>query len=145
MFVFVYGDPQPARHVLKMGDTIVGRAENCDIRIGEPSLSRWHACLTVSATSCVLAHVGSRNGPFVNGSQITKVELHHGDHIHLGDLAGHLEISAEDQLTIVERPAVPFPYTLDRPVDEIPSAQPTIDARRLLTLISEMSRSLAKN
>ncbi len=146
MYIFVYGDAaQPIRHVLKMGDTTVGRAENCDLRISEPSMSRWHACFTVTNNSCVLADVGSRNGTFVNNLQITKVEVHDGDHIHLGDVAARLEVSAEDQLKIVERPTVAFPYTLDRKVDETPAAQPTIDARRLLTLISDMSRSLAKN
>ncbi|MGH9384004.1 MAG: adenylate/guanylate cyclase domain-containing protein [Vicinamibacterales bacterium] len=146
MYILVYGDPEhPTRHVLKAGDTIVGRAENCDLRISEPSLSRWHACFTVTADSCVLADVGSRNGTFVNGVQITKVELHHGDHLYWGDVSARVETSAEDQLTIVERATAPFPYQLDRPVDQTPPAEPTIDARRLLTLISEMSRSLAKN
>jgi adenylate cyclase len=146
MFTVVYGDPQHAiRHVLKAGDTIVGRAENCDLRIGDPSLSRWHACFTVANGKCVLADVGSRNGTFVNNVQITKTEVHDGDHIHWGDVAARLEVSAEDRLSIVEKPTIPFPYTLDRKVDETPAAQPTIDARRLLTLISDMSRSLAKN
>ncbi len=146
MFVLVYGDhAHPTRHVLTAGDTIVGRAENCDLRISDPSLSRWHACFTVTADSCTLADIGSRNGTFVNNAQITKVELHHGDLIHLGDFSARLETSAEDQLKIIERATVPFPYTLDRRVDEAPEAQPSIDARRLLTLISEMSRSLVKN
>src|SRR5262245_58358865 len=146
MFTLIYGDPeQPLRHVLKVGDTVVGRAENCDLRISDPSLSRWHACFTVTADTCVLADVGSRNGTFVNGAQITKAEVHHGDHIYWGDVSARLERSAEDQFSIVERATAPFPYTLDRPVDQTPTAQPTIDARRLLTLISEMARSLAKN
>jgi adenylate cyclase len=146
MFILVYGEPDhPTRHVLKPGDTIVGRAENCDLRIIEPSLSRRHACFTVTGNSCTLADVGSRNGTFVNNVQITRVELHHGDLIHWGDVSARIEVSAEDQLKIVERATVPFPYTLDRRVDEMPAAQPTIDARRLLTLISEMSRSLARN
>ena len=146
MFILVYGHHEhPTRHVLKTGDTIVGRAETCDLRISDPSLSRWHACFTVTADSCSLADVGSRNGTFVNNVQITKVELHNGDLIHLGDVSARLEISAEDQLKIVERATAAFPYTLDRRVDETPDAQPSIDARRLLTLISEMSRSLVKS
>jgi adenylate cyclase len=146
MFTLVYGAPQqPIRHQLKMGDTIVGRAENCDLRIGEASLSRWHACFTVTDSTCVLADVGSRNGTFVNNVQITKTEVHDGDHIHLGDFAAHLEVSAADQFKIIERATATFPYTLDRKVDDKPEAQPTIDARRLLTLISDMSQSLAKN
>ena len=41
MFILVYGDPdRPTRHVLKPGDTIVGRAENCDLRINESRVSR---------------------------------------------------------------------------------------------------------
>jgi adenylate cyclase len=146
MFILVFGDhAHPTRHVLKPGDTIVGRAENCDLRISDPSLSRWHACITVTGDSCTLADVGSRNGTFVNNAQITKVELHHGDLIHWGDVSARIEVSAEDQLKIVERATVPFPYTLDRRVDDTPDAQPSIDARRLLTLISEMSRSLVKS
>jgi adenylate cyclase len=146
MFILVYGDPEhPTRHVLKTGDTLVGRAENCDLRISDPSLSRWHACFTVAGDSCMLADVGSRNGTFVNNMQITKVDVHDGDVIHWGDVAARISVSAEDQLKIVERAIAPFPYTLDRRVDETPAAQPTIDARRLLTLISEMSRSLVRS
>lgn len=110
MFILAYGDPaHPIRHVLKPGDTTVGRAENCDLRISDPSLSRWHACFTVTPTGCAIADTGSRNGTFVNNVQITKTDLHDGDHIHLGDVSVRIEMSAEDQLSIVERPTVGFP------------------------------------
>src|SRR5262245_23147524 len=146
MFTVVYGDPQHAtRHVLKTGDTTVGRADSCDLRISDPSLSRWHARFTVANGRCVLKDVGSRNGTFVNNVQIDEIEVHDGDHVHLADVSARIEESAEDRISIVDRTGAHFPFTLDRKVDETPAAQPTIDARRLLTLISEMSRSLAKN
>jgi adenylate cyclase len=146
MFTLVYGDPRhPTRHVLQIGDTVVGRAENCDVRISDPSLSRWHASFTVTPEACLLTDIGSRNGTLVNNIKIAKTELHHGDTVQWGDVVARLEVSAEDKFKIVERPTASFPFTLDRRVDETPAATPSIDARRLLTLISEMSRSLVKN
>ena len=147
MFIIVYRElDRETRFVLKPGDTVAGRAEICDLRIDDPSLSRWHACFTVDGDRCSLKDVGSRNGTFVNGVQITRTDLEDGDHLFLGLVAARIEVSAEDQVAIVE-PAgpAPFPFMLDRPVDQAAGAHPEIDAGRLLTLISDMAKSLVKN
>ena len=146
MFIVVYRDSdRDARFVLKSGDTVVGRAETCDLRINDPSLSRWHASFTVAADRCSLKDVGSRNGTFVNGVQITEKDVKDGDHLFLGLVAARIEVSAEDQLAIVERAGPALPFTLDRPVDQAAGAHPEIDAGRLLTLISDMAKSLVKS
>ena len=147
MFIVVYKDSEKeTRFVLKAGDTVVGRAETCDLRINDPSLSRWHACFTVTGDQCSLKDVGSRNGTFVNGVQITEAALKDGDHLFLGVMPARIEVSAEDQLAIVERAGpAPFPFMLDRPVDQAATAHPEIDAGRLLALISDMAKSLVKS
>lgn len=62
--------------------TVIGRAEDCDIRLDDPIASRRHAEVRREPWGYVLADLGSRNGTHVNGEPITSPqELHSGDTI----------------------------------------------------------------
>ncbi len=69
--------------VLKKETVTIGRFENNDIRINNPFISGHHSkIVTVQGTSYVV-DLGSRNGTFVNGRQITKCRLKNEDSISL--------------------------------------------------------------
>jgi len=146
MFIFVsHQAAQPLRCALRPGATVVGRALSCDLVIPDASVSRWHAQFTVRGDRCTLTDIGSSNGTYVNGIAITSSDLRDGDRLAIGAVAGYIEISAEDQLVLIgEHAPVPFPFIVDRPVDQAPSAAPAVDAGRLLKLISEIAGSLVK-
>jgi pSer/pThr/pTyr-binding forkhead associated (FHA) protein len=65
----------------------IGRAEENDLTIEKPTVSRHHAVLTEEGERWFLEDRGSFNGTFLNGSRIqagAKVPLRHGDRIGLG-------------------------------------------------------------
>jgi pSer/pThr/pTyr-binding forkhead associated (FHA) protein len=58
---------------LKPGENLLGRTGPCEIEIDDPSISRRHAVVTVSAGKVFVKDLGSRNHTFV-GKQTTLAE-----------------------------------------------------------------------
>ncbi|HMR06725.1 MAG TPA: FHA domain-containing protein, partial [Polyangiaceae bacterium] len=73
------------RHRMHDGETLVGRGSRVAFFLDEASVSREHAVLRRTGDVVMLTDLGSSNGTFVNGEQITgshKLEI--GDHVRLG-------------------------------------------------------------
>jgi pSer/pThr/pTyr-binding forkhead associated (FHA) protein len=68
---------------LEIGDRLlVGRAEDCTLRIFEGHISRHHAELTTRAGAVWLRDLDSANGTFVNGERVHGAcRLFHGDEV----------------------------------------------------------------
>jgi adenylate cyclase len=144
MFIFVHGDGESAtRHPLEAGESLVGRGTHCRIQINHGSVSRSHACFVVRDEHCTLEDRGSLNGTYVNGVPITTAEVHEGDRIVFGSVAGELDVSAEDRLTLVEGSGMsPLPVLFQRPIDQALTPTLTGATPPLLTVITEIGRSL---
>ena len=85
--LLVIADEGVARYPLPPeGIITIGRANECDIRVDDPSISREHAHLYVGA-ALKLVDLGSANGSRVSGAQIaanTPVEVEVGEVFELG-------------------------------------------------------------
>lgn len=66
-------------------ESVLGRLEECDIRLDHRSASRRHARLVQVAEGWMLEDLGSTNGTFVNGRQIERCLLRPGDRIGIGE------------------------------------------------------------
>jgi pSer/pThr/pTyr-binding forkhead associated (FHA) protein len=80
-------------------DFTIGRAEDNDLTIERPTVSRHHAHVTEEGDRWFVEDRGSFNGTFLNGSRIqpgSKVPLRHGDRLGLG--AENVVFSAPDSL-----------------------------------------------
>src|SRR5258705_12251173 len=79
---------RPAYEVDLRRDTLtVGRATDSDLSIPSLSLSRRHARLVARVGGFMVEDLGSRNGTFVNGTQITgATPITTGDEIRCGDV-----------------------------------------------------------
>jgi len=64
--------------------TVVGRREDCDLRIPIADVSRKHCRLVKEADTVRLEDLGSSNGTYVNGNRIQEVVLSPGDWIGVG-------------------------------------------------------------
>ena len=62
----------------------IGKAEDNDLVVDDPHVSRHHACLTKEQGYWTLEDLGSTNGTFVNGAQIVKKRVTPTDKIILG-------------------------------------------------------------
>ena len=75
------------RFPLLVGEHIIGRDPDVDIRLDASTVSRRHARLVVMAAGTVLEDFGSKNGTRLGSERVTSpVQLADGDDIHIGSL-----------------------------------------------------------
>jgi hypothetical protein len=66
--------------------TYIGRAEDNQIRILDPGISRRHVLITATGESYTIRDLKSQNGTYLNGERIDERTLADGDRITLGDV-----------------------------------------------------------
>ncbi|QOJ00730.1 MAG: FHA domain-containing protein [Phycisphaeraceae bacterium] len=93
--ILVRPDGKSQEVPLKKPRIVVGRQEDCQIRIPEGSVSRQHCEFRVNDTQVVLKDLGSSNGTFCNRRRITQTELAPGDLISVGPCVFVLRVGAE--------------------------------------------------
>lgn len=72
--------------------TTVGRQDDCDGVLDDPTVSRRHAVVELDAGGLTLRDLGSRNGTAVNGSPVVgSVRLHAGDVVSFGSVEARVE------------------------------------------------------
>jgi pSer/pThr/pTyr-binding forkhead associated (FHA) protein len=64
-----------------VGVTSVGRADECNLRLDEPGMSRVHARLLPTDEGLLIEDLGSTNGCFLNGKRVLRGEAHPGDEV----------------------------------------------------------------
>ena len=138
----------PQRHPLRQGATLVGRSPECDLLLDDVSISRRHAVFEVSADRCAIRDLGSSNGTYRNGVVVTGAELDDGDTVTLGQLPVQVHKSLDDHLTLTDdQVMLDGDATLYRSVVQVGAAgalEASVDAGRLLTLLSDVGRLLVE-
>lgn len=76
--------------------TIIGRSNECDISLGTAHLSRRHAKLTVEDGLLFVKDLGSANGTFLNGKQVTEARIKRGDLLRFDTLSFNVIGPVED-------------------------------------------------
>ena len=75
------------RFPLSVGQHVVGRDPDVEIRLDQSTVSRRHARLVVTQAGTVLEDFASKNGTFRGEERVTApVQLADGDHIRIGSL-----------------------------------------------------------
>ena len=67
---------------------VIGRRVTSDLHLTNGEVSRDHAEIVKTGDSFEIRDRGSRYGTFVNGKEVEKTSLRHGDQIKLGRSAG---------------------------------------------------------
>jgi pSer/pThr/pTyr-binding forkhead associated (FHA) protein len=79
------GKLQGKRLLLPAKEMVVGRDEDCDLRIGSASVSRKHCIIKNSAEGILVTDLGSQNGTLVNDVPIkAPTLLREGDVLRIG-------------------------------------------------------------
>ena len=65
--------------------TVIGRREDCDLRIPLGDVSRKHCRIVKDVDGVRLEDLGSSNGTFHNGNRIQEAYLNPGDQIQIGE------------------------------------------------------------
>lgn len=74
------------RFEILQGETIIGRDEDCDVTINDPTVSRIHAFILSWNGKVILEDLGSTCGTRVNHENISKRVLAGGDRIIIGQV-----------------------------------------------------------
>lgn len=78
--------PQERVHQLIVGMNTIGRSGDNTIVIGDESLSRYHAEITIADDRITIKDLQSLNHTFVNEVKIDQYELKDGDSIYCGNV-----------------------------------------------------------
>ena len=85
--------------------TIMGRSEDCDLRIPLSDVSRKHCRLVKEGEMVRIEDLGSSNGTFRNGERVQESEVQAGDTIRVGPVNFVVQIDGapgEDELHVHE-------------------------------------------
>jgi len=130
LFLEILKDGKPKqRIVVKDGESYIGRAEDCKIRIPSSNVSRKHCKLTLKDRLAFVVDLQSVNGTYVNGAKISKSTiLREGDMLLIGPISFRVMIP-----TSVTKPINPeapnknlvpkndSPFELELFSDDVPS------------------------
>ena len=84
--------------------TVIGRREDCDLRIPLGEVSRKHCRLIRDGDALKLEDLGSSNGTYLNGQRVQESQLNPGDTLQVGPVVFVLQVDGEpaaDSPTIV--------------------------------------------
>lgn len=96
------------RFRLSVGEHIIGRDPDAEIRLDESMVSRHHARLIVTEARTLLEDLGSKNGTLHAGSQVTTpVELADGDAIRIGSRLLTFHTRAASRSTVTQAEGTP--------------------------------------
>jgi diguanylate cyclase (GGDEF)-like protein len=74
-----------SRHALRDAHLVIGRGEDCDIRIEDNSVSRRHGRVYPSKDGYLVEDLQSTNGTFVNDEPVSVQPLNNGDYLRIGN------------------------------------------------------------
>jgi hypothetical protein len=77
------------------GKSLIGRSEECDVFLVDPSVSRTHAIVELVEGEPSLRDLGSTNGTFVNGARVEARALRAGDELMFGNTVMRFEAVGE--------------------------------------------------
>jgi pSer/pThr/pTyr-binding forkhead associated (FHA) protein len=72
---------------------IIGRSEECQLRLGSDLISRHHCAIMIEDGYVAIRDFGSKNGTFVNGERVrSEQELKNGDRLTVGQVEFLVEL-----------------------------------------------------
>jgi predicted component of type VI protein secretion system len=72
--------------------TVIGRREDCDLRIPLGDVSRKHCRLIMNGEGLRVEDLGSSNGTYVNGERVQQTEMAPGDTLQIGPVVFVLQV-----------------------------------------------------
>jgi predicted component of type VI protein secretion system len=92
---------------LVIGKTIIGRRNDCALRIMSHLVSRQHCELDHEGVSLVVKDLGSSNGTFVNGIKVQSKQLRAGDTLVIGPITFVVQIAGASPSDTKRPPGIP--------------------------------------
>lgn len=106
VLVMFRGEGERRSFSLPRDVTVLGRREDCDLRIPLGEVSRKHARLIADADMLKIEDLGSSNGTFVNGQRIQETQVNAGDAIQIGPVSFVVQIDGVPADEDIQAPVV---------------------------------------
>lgn len=91
----MFKDDERREFPLGVAKTIIGRRQDCHLRIPTRDVSRRHCEISYDDREVVVRDLGSSNGTFVNGKRIAETKLKPGDRLSIGPVTFVVQINGE--------------------------------------------------
>ena len=84
---------------LPEGRLLIGRSEDCDLRLRDPQVSRYHCAIVREGDIVRVSDLASKRGTRVNGRAIGlyHIRLEHGDQLRVVNAVLHVEFDDSKQ------------------------------------------------
>ncbi|MHB1424476.1 MAG: diguanylate cyclase, partial [Gemmataceae bacterium] len=83
--IYPTGPGMGTRYAIAETPVVLGRGNDCDIRINDNSVSRRHARIQAGADGYYAVDLQSTNGTFVNDKAVSMCKLNDGDYLRVGN------------------------------------------------------------
>lgn len=104
----MFKDDERRDFPISEAQTILGRRQDCQLRIPTKDVSRQHCALLIKDNALVAKDLGSSNGTFINGKRIAEAELKAGDRLRLGPVTFVVQIDGKPA-SVTPEDAAPSP------------------------------------
>ncbi len=90
---------------LTESSTIIGRGEDCGLRVPLLAVSRHHCELSIDGDTLKVKDLGSSNGTYVNNDRINETLLVAGDRVSIGSVIFTVQIDGQpDEIAAIQAP-----------------------------------------
>lgn len=91
----MFKDDERRDFALEEGKSVIGRRQDCDLRVPTLDVSRRHCEIEVSGNEILARDLGSSNGSYANGKRFAEVKLNAGDHLTVGPVTFVVQVDGE--------------------------------------------------
>jgi pSer/pThr/pTyr-binding forkhead associated (FHA) protein len=97
----VLSGPLSGQSVRLSRKLLIGRAEDCDLRLESDFVSNYHCILLLDEYTLQLRDLGSKNGTLVNGCRVgtSAIILLHNDTLSIGEVTLLIDLTPETKPT----------------------------------------------
>lgn len=88
----MFKDGERREFPLTGNKTVLGRRQDCELRIPTRDVSRQHCALLIEGDKLTVKDLGSSNGTFVNDKRVAETRLAPGDRLRVGPVTFVVQI-----------------------------------------------------
>lgn len=104
VFIMFKADGQTRSFPLARDVTVIGRREDCDLRIPLTEVSRKHCRVVKEGDTLRVEDLGSSNGTFQNGQRVQEAILQPGDYLQIGPVLFAVQIEGIPGIDEIQPP-----------------------------------------